>query len=284
MDELVARLRATTDAYPGDRVLIGEIYLPLERLVAYYGTPELPGVHLPFNFQLITRDWDAVGLAAAIAEYESLMPAHGWPNWVLGNHDQRRIATRVGAAQARVAAMLLLTLRGTPTIYYGDEIGMTDVEVPPERRVDPAEPSRDPTRVPMRWDGSMGGGFSTGEAWLPVSPPGSPDVASQRDAPMSMLQLHRRLLALRRAEPALASGAWRALDGPAGTIVYERTAGERRVVIALGLDGAPHRVPLEPGRRGVIVLDTGLRRDGEPVDGGIDLAADEGVMVEVDAG
>ena len=284
MDELVARLRATTDAYPGDRVLIGEIYLPLQRLVAYYGTPQLPGVHLPFNFQLITRDWEAVGLAATVAEYESVLPAHGWPNWVLGNHDQRRIATRVGPAQARVAAMLLLTLRGTPTIYYGDEIGMLDVEVPPERRVDPAEPSRDPTRVPMRWDPSPAGGFSTGEAWLPVSPPGSSSVATQRDDPTSMLALHRRLLALRRAEPALAVGSWRALDGPEGTIVYERAAAGRRLVVALGLDGAAHRVELAPGTQGEILLDTALRRDGERIDGVIDLRPDEGVIMAVDAG
>src|SRR5688572_29720839 len=108
--------------------MIGEIYLPLERLVAYYGT-NLDGVHLPFNFQLLQTTWNARGLATLIDQYEEMLPKGGWPNWVLGNHDNRRIATRVGVEQAKVAAMLLLTLRGTPTMYYGDELGMEDVEM-----------------------------------------------------------------------------------------------------------------------------------------------------------
>jgi alpha-glucosidase len=282
MADIVARLRSTIDAYPGDRVLIGEIYLPLERLMAYYGTAALPGIHLPFNFQLITSAWDAATVRGMIAAYEAALPDGAWPNWVLGNHDQRRIATRVGPAQARVAAMLLLTLRGTPTVYYGDEIGTRDVVVPPDRRVDPAEPSRDPTRVPMRWDASPAGGFTTGEAWLPVSPADGPDVASQRADPTSMLALHRRLLELRRSEPALAVGSWRGLDGPDGTVVYERAAADgRRFLVALGLDGKAHRSVVS-GVRGVIVVDTGMRRAGERVDGALDLAPDEGVVVALD--
>ena len=128
---IVEQMRAVTDAYD-DRVLIGEIYLPIPRLVAYYG-PEGRGAHLPFNFQLILLPWDARRIDAAISKYEGALPPDGWPNWVLGNHDKPRIASRVGRAQARVAAMLLLTLRGTPTLYYGDEIGMQNVAVPPER-------------------------------------------------------------------------------------------------------------------------------------------------------
>src|SRR5262249_27984607 len=124
---LIAELRAVLDQYP-DRVLIGEIYLPVERLVTYYGEC-LVGVRAPFNFALIHAAWNAKAIAALIAEYERVLPTGGWPNWVLGNHDQPRIAARVGAAQARIAAMLLLTLRGTPTMYYGDEIGMPRVEV-----------------------------------------------------------------------------------------------------------------------------------------------------------
>jgi len=118
--DVIAELRAVVDAY-ADRVLIGEIYLPLQRLVAYYGK-NLAGVHLPFNFQLLFAAWNAPALASLIEEYEKALPAGAWPNWVLGNHDQKRVATRVGDAQARIAAMLLLTLRGTPTLYYGDEL------------------------------------------------------------------------------------------------------------------------------------------------------------------
>ena len=79
---------------------------------------------MPFHFGLIGAKWDACTLAAMIAGYEAALPSGGWPNWVLGNHDRPRIAARLGEAQARVAAMLLLTLRGTPTVYYGDEIGI----------------------------------------------------------------------------------------------------------------------------------------------------------------
>ena len=111
-----------------------------------------------------------------IAEYERLVPQGEWPNWVIGNHDQSRIATRVGQAQARIAAMLLLTLRGTPTHYYGDELGMEDVPIARERARDNWTKSesgvgvgRDPERTPMQWDSSPHAGFSNGEPWLPVS-------------------------------------------------------------------------------------------------------------------
>jgi alpha-glucosidase len=112
-------------------VLIGEIYLPVDRLVAYYGPKDMPGAHLPFNFQLVLLPWDARRIETAVAAYEGALPAHGWPNWVLGNHDRMRIATKAGPEQAGNAVILLLTLRGTPTLYYGDEIGLEDV---PSRR------------------------------------------------------------------------------------------------------------------------------------------------------
>ena len=123
--EIITKMRVVTDSYDG-RMIAGEMYLPVERLMGYYGTSG-GGAHLPFNFQLIELPWHAKTMATAIDVYEAALPPNAWPNWVLGNHDKPRIATRVGAAQARVAAMLLLTLRGTPTMYYGDEIGMHDV-------------------------------------------------------------------------------------------------------------------------------------------------------------
>src|SRR5262249_52404185 len=157
-----------------DGVLIGEIYLPLERLVTYYGN-DLSGAHLPFNFALIHAAWNAGAIAQIIAEYERLLPTGGWPNWVLGNHDQPRVAARGGEAQARIAAMLLLTLRGTPTLYYGDEIGMARVEVPRALAQDTWEVNepglgvgRDPWRTPMQWDGTAHAGFSRTTPWLPI--------------------------------------------------------------------------------------------------------------------
>ena len=172
--EIVALMRAVVDEYD-DRMLVGEIYLPLERLMAYYGASG-EGAHLPFNFQLLRLPWDAKGVATVVERYEAMLPSYAWPNWVLGNHDKPRIATRVGAAQARVAALLLLTLRGTPTLYYGDELGMHDVAIAPDQVRDPFEKNvpglglgRDPVRTPMQWTGETNAGFTTGSPWLPLA-------------------------------------------------------------------------------------------------------------------
>ena len=173
--------------------------------MTYYGPAE-DGAHLPFNFQLITLPWEARQIAAAISEYEGSLPPHAWPNWVLGNHDQPRIASRVGLAQARVAAILLLTLRGTPTLYYGDEIGMRNGVIAPEEFQDPQGKnvgiSRDPQRTPMQWSSAPGAGFTTGRPWLPLGIDyADQNVEQQRGDPTSMLSLYRRLIALRRQSP-----------------------------------------------------------------------------------
>jgi alpha-glucosidase len=128
-------MRAVVDEYH-ERVLIGEIYLPVEQLMTYYGK-DLRGANLPFNFLLLQSSWSAEAMAQIISEYYSALPAGAWPNWVLGNHDNTRIATRIGSRQARIAAMLLLTLPGTLTMYCGEEIGMTNVPIPPDEVQDP---------------------------------------------------------------------------------------------------------------------------------------------------
>src|SRR5438067_4833032 len=122
------------------------------------------------------RHWNPAAIFKLVGSYEAQLPKGGWPNWVLGNHDRPRLASRIGKAQARVAAMMLLTLRGTPTIYQGEEIGMADVPIPPERVRDPWELNvpglglgRDPERTPMQWDASPHAGFSSSEPWLPVA-------------------------------------------------------------------------------------------------------------------
>ena len=171
--DVVAELRQVIDEFE-DRVLIGEIYLPPAKLAAYYGR-DLAGAHLPFNFALISTPWNARAIAKLVDDYEAALPAGAWPNWVLGNHDRQRIASRLGTDQARVAAMLLLTLRGTPTLYYGDEIGMPQVAIAPDRVRDPWEKNvpgmgvgRDGCRTPMQWDDTAYAGFSVREPWLPL--------------------------------------------------------------------------------------------------------------------
>jgi alpha-glucosidase len=171
---------------------------------------------------LIVLPWNARQIALAIDQYEGALPSGGWPNWVLGNHDQPRIASRVGHAQARVAAVLLLTLRGTPTLYYGDEIGMRDVPIPRELVRDPQglnmpdlDLSRDPERTPMQWDASPYGGFTNTVPWLPLADDyRRVNVEAAQRAEDSVLTLYRRLIALRRAEPALRIGKYaRAHEG-----------------------------------------------------------------------
>src|ERR1043165_273369 len=219
--EAIAEMRALADTY-ADRVLIGEASLPIEQLMAYYGI-ERPGFHLPFNFHLIKSPWDPRVIAALIEQYEAALAggAARWPNWVLGNHDGSRVASRIGPAQARVAAMLLLTLRGTPTIYQGEEIGMADVPIPTQCVRDPWEKNvpglglgRDPERTPMQWDTSANAGFTDGDPWLPLSSDHREvNVNAQHANPRSMLSLYRALIALRRREPALAGGGHRTAQG-----------------------------------------------------------------------
>ncbi len=249
LHELVtSRLRQVADE-TGGRVLLGEAYLPLERMMSYYG-PRRDGVHLPYNFHLLTTAWEPRAIAALVEEYEALLPVGAWPNWVLGNHDRPRVASRLGAEQARVAAMLLLTLRGTPTIYHGDELGMRDVPIPPDRVRDPVEANlpgrglgRDPARTPIAWEPGPGAGFTTGVPWLPIDDRPGSTVADQRRDPGSMLTLHRRLLALRRAEPALARGGYRTVHVDDHVLVFARRHGGRRLVVALNLTAEPRPVP-----------------------------------------
>jgi len=265
---IAADMRRVADAWP-ERVLIGEIYLPVDKLMDYYGKGQ-PGVHLPFNFQLIDAPWEARSLAALIADYEAALPPGGWPNWVLGNHDRPRAATRFGPEQARVAAMLLLTLRGTPTIYYGDEIGMADVAIPADQVYDPRELrepgiglGRDPVRTPMAWDASANAGFSTATPWLPLHPDWQArNVEAQREDPRSMWRLYHDLLALRRANPALSVGDWLPIECTGNLLAYERRHDDERILVVLNLGDTPESFAIPEWAEGLgVLLTTGTGDD-----------------------
>jgi alpha-glucosidase len=285
----IAEMRTVLDRYP-DRVLIGEAYLPVERLMSYYGV-DLGGIHLPFNFQLIHAPWEARLLADVAARYEAALPPGAWPNWVLGNHDRSRIATRVGARQARVAAMLLLTLRGTPTMYYGDELGLQDVAIPPDEVHDPWEKNvpglglgRDPERTPMPWDTTANAGFSTARPWLPLNADhATVNVESERRDPTSMLNLYRRLLALRRQRPALTAGSYVGLDvGDDGVLAYRRDLGPDRVAVLLNLTGTARQIAVDPAlAAGRVLLSTASDPSTDRVDPVVRLAPDEGVILDL---
>ena len=289
---IVAEMRALLDGYSADgseRLLIGEIYLPLAKLVTYYGAgangDDGREADLPFNFRLILTAWDAEKIACLIREYEALLPPGAWPNYVLGNHDQPRLATRIGAEQARVAAMLLLTLRGTPTIYYGDELGMQNVAIPFDEIQDPAEKNqpgiglgRDPERTPMLWDGSRNAGFTdAARPWLPISPNvGEINVEVERTQPRSQLNLYRKLLQLRRAHPALRSGAIGEVAAENGVLSYRRRSGDETILILLNLTDEIRTV-LVPASR--VLLTTILDGNGAEAEGGFTMEAAEGVVL-----
>ena len=280
--EIVHEMRGVLDEF-ADRVLIGEIYLPVDKLVTYYGTPQLLGAELPFNFHLIQSEWKADVIAALIREYEVALPAGAWPNWVMGNHDQHRLVTRLGAAQARVAAVLLLTLRGTPTMYYGDELGMPDAVIAPDEVQDPAEKrqpgqgfGRDPERSPMLWDGSANAGFTTGKPWLPLVE-GWEAMTVAAEGAGSVLALYRALLQLRRERPELHAGDVSAVVARNGVLSYVRGGG---VQVHVNLTGATAWVPSLAGH--VLLSTTGVRGDGKVRDW-IEVLADEGVVVAVES-
>jgi alpha-glucosidase len=288
VQEIVAKMRRVLDDYD-DRMMVGEIYLPVERLMAYYGASG-GGAHLPFNFQLIRLPWNAREIAAAVERYEALLPSYGCPNWVLGNHDNSRVATRVGPAQARMAAMLLLTLRGTPTMYYGDEIGMHDGRITADQMKDPFEKNvpgiglgRDPERTPMQWNRDEHAGFTTGRPWLPVPHDYKTiNVAAEKDDPQSILTLYRRLIELRRAEPALAVGEFAPLPASGDLMAYVRKADERRLLIVLNLGPKPQSFDLSDLQcRATLLLSTHLDRGREKLDDKLDLRGDEGGVIEL---
>ncbi len=285
---VIARMRRLVDQYQ-DRVLIGEIYLPVERLVQYYGA-DLGGVHLPFNFQLLLTKWQARDIARIIGEYEAALPERGWPNWVLGNHDRPRIRSRVGPAQARLAAMLLLTLRGTPTLYYGDEIGMHDVEIPPEKVQDPFEKNvpgrglgRDPQRTPMQWSAAKHAGFTDGEPWLPIAEDyNRVNVEVERDDPASMLTLYNQLIKVRRGESALEVGQFEPLEADGDLLTYVRRDRESAFLVALNLGLQPQVVNFsKQASEGRIALSTYLDRSGERLRGNLHLRPEEGLLVRL---
>jgi oligo-1,6-glucosidase/alpha-glucosidase len=281
--ELAAEFRALADSY-GDRLLVGEIVLPVSDMMEYYGR-DRPGVHLPFNFQLVEAPWNAGFLRNMIAEYEAALPPGGWPNWVIASHDYPRIAAKLGEAQARVAAMLLLTLRGTPTLYQGDEIGIGDVIIPLGRVRDPKELrepgiglGRDPCRTPMAWDNSPNAGFSATEPWLPLHQDWrARNVAAQQAKPNSMLSLYRDLLKLRRAEQALSVGSIRLEKGSEHVLAYRREHGHCSLRILLNLSGAERRLP-DGSESGELLLST---LGSQPPDGW--LRPDEGLILRLDA-
>ncbi|HEX4207526.1 MAG TPA: alpha-amylase family glycosyl hydrolase [Ktedonobacteraceae bacterium] len=286
--DIAREMRAVADAYQ-DRVLIGEIHLPLDRFIRYYGGAALDEIHLPFNFALITAQWKAPEVRQIVDQYEAALPRGAWPDWALGCHDYVRVRNRIGREQERVAHMLLLTLRGTPICYYGDEIEMCDGEVPPQKVRDPeaiAAPrfDRGAYRTPMQWNSEPNAGFSRQTPWLAaVKDSDGDDVAAQCDHPASHLTMIRRLIQIRSNHPALRSGTYQAVDTSCTDVfAYLRETDEQRVLVVLNFVGTQQHLDLsQVSQYARVLCSTTMQRDGEIALNQVALEPNEGLMLLV---
>src|SRR5581483_7739991 len=235
-------------SYAPPRLLLGEAYvLDPAAWATYFGSGS-DELNLAFNFALVHAELSAEAMRPIVAAAEAALPAGAWPCWTGSNHDAGRLATRWchgDEGLARCALLMLLTLRGTPSLYAGDELALTDGHVPPERIRDVADPPRDPGRTPMPW--TRAGGWTA--PWLPLEDT-SRNVEEQRDDPHSTLRFARDLIALRRRSEDLRAGAYAELPSPPGTWAWRRGAG---TVVALNLGSSPARIDDVAGR---IVLGT----------------------------
>ena len=288
--ERLRRIRAVIHEFD-DRVLAGEVYiLDLRRVVAYVATGD--ELDLAHNFVFLHQPWDARAIRATVEEFAELAGPVAWPAWFLSNHDHSRVATRFaggdaarGERRARVAAMLTVTMRGTPFVFQGEELGLPDAEIPPDRIVD--VDGRDPERAPIPWEppsrAGAGAGFTTGEPWLPIVADAERlAVARQEEDPDSTLSFVKRLLALRARIGALQGGAQRSLDAAPGLFCFVRE-GEQRLLIALNFTS--ERVALGLRGEAAIELSTHTARASGPADlGKLVLEPDEGVVMSLPNG
>ncbi len=284
--DVLRRWRKLCDAYESEPVLIGETFvLDVGEMAAFYGsgTDEL---HLAFNFPFIFSPFEATALRAVAESTQELLPLEAWPAWTASNHDVGRFPTRWcghDERKVRVALVLLLTLRGTLFLYYGDEIGMAearlekaDLRDPVGKRLWPEHTGRDPCRTPMQWSSARGAGFTSPGAtpWLPLGNYRECNVEDQRDDRASVLSLCRDLIALRRRSPDLTKGPYRTLVCSEGVWAWAR--GDSTIV---ALNMREQEAALEEVS-GEVVISTSRERDGTRARGRLELAAWEAVVLE----
>ena len=291
------RLRRVTNEFQG-RVLIGETWTATpEQLAEYYG-PSNNELQMPMYFNFMTVNKLSPETFRERIDAIEHNRSHGWPVYVLSNHDNIRHINRYGdgknnVAIAKMMAAMLLTLRGSPILYYGEEIAMENND--PTRREDvkdiigrlgwPKEKGRDGERNPMQWDDTANAGFDkSAKTWLPVAPNyKTVNVAAEAADPDSMLNWYRKLIALRRSDPALIEGSYRALDGTnANVLSYAREAFGRTVVVSLNMTSAKQTVRLstEVGpQRGKVLASTRKDANGNLLN--LELEPFGAVVIEV---
>jgi alpha-glucosidase len=283
-------IRAVADEYDA-RVLIGEVYLLDQReLVKYVATGD--ELHLAHNFRFVLQPWKAAAFRGVVDEWHRLAGPLAWPDWLLENHDHNRVASRYGddgfgPARARLGLMMILTLRGTPFIYQGEELALPDGVIPPDRIVDVA--GRDPERSPIPWQppsqAGPGAGFTTGDPWLPIVEGAEKLNAQTQDGnPRSALWLTRRLLGLRRDFAALPVGDYRSVDAGADVYAYIRSTSEGQLLVVLNFATTGRQVELRDvagAESGQLLLSTDPARGTGEVSGTIELGGVEGVVIRL---
>ncbi|VTU37365.1 Oligo-1,6-glucosidase [Variovorax sp. PBL-H6] len=281
----LAELRQAVEPF-GDRVLLGEVDTSGDRIADFYGSAERPILHLPLNYGLLDAPWEADGVRRMLEDYLELVLAQGWPNWVIGGHDKKRMHDLRGPEHLRVVAMMLLTLPGTSILYAGEEIGMRGAHV--EQPHDPFELlvpgwglDRDPQRSPMQWDATANAGFTRGQPWLPAAEGFEHcNVAAQREDAGSLLTLYRELIRLRRSDAALREGAF---EHPfaAGTVLgYTRRHRNRCLLVLLNLGGTRQMVRRPDGcRANVLLATTQAPQHAAALDGTVPCEAHQGLII-----
>jgi alpha-glucosidase len=262
LPEIYREIRQVLDSY-GARMAVGETMGDLQAAAAYCQPGLLP---LAFNFEFTRQPWSAAAFQKAILRYEELLGPDGWPCYVLSNHDISRQISRYGgrhpAEVAKVAAALLLTLRGTPFLYYGEEIGMPDGHIrrdqihdPPGIHYWPLYSGRDPERTPMLWDDSAGAGFSDGSPWLPIHPDHQQlNVETQNADSNSILSFYKRLIWFRKQNDALLRGDFLPLiQKPRDAMAYLRRSESQTMLVALNFSNRPVHVETENPIRGASI-------------------------------
>lgn len=276
--KVVKRIRALLDSYES-KVSIGEIYAPPpgdSRNAAKYLLNGDNGLHLAFDFSLIFSIWGAGNYYRAIKKWYKSLPEGGWPCLVLSNHDLMRHIDRypwrsAKVEKARICAVLLLTLKGTPFLYYGEEIGMgnlrlprSEIQDPVGKRYWPLFTGRDGARTPMQWENGQHGGFSEVKPWLPLSDNLSEcNVDDQMDDPGSLLSLYRKLMAIRKKYLSLEQGAWiPSINGKDGILAYYRRMGEERIFVVLNFTRRPKVVSISGEVEGRVLVSS-CRKENE---------------------
>lgn len=289
------RMRHAADVDGECRLLISEVYgLTPDEVRQYHGTEQHPRVSMSFNFAPVHAAWSASAYRTAVESFQTSLPPGVWPNVVLNNHDVPRSSTRYAAggdtdARLRVAALYEMTLPGAVYLYYGEEIGMRNVDISPEQRRDVGsgpdwQGGRDPARTPMQWSDEPHAGFTTGIPWLPVGPDFSThNVAVQEADPDSLLSLYRRLLRVRVSTPALQHGTYGAIPSPPGTYCFLRVFGSDRILVALNFSDTEQSIDLRSeGPVDHLLLSThAAGQHAETVASCVRLAPSEGVVLQL---